>query len=920
MKKILLSLFTIAFFFSLFFSKNYLIDNKNNSCGRMACHESACPNFGKTSEGTEENSFARKEYEWIKYRNPSTMSIPPGIRQKENEYVNSIRRFYKSTNIKNGYQWEFRGPQQLGGRTRALAIDYDNENIIMAGGVSGGMWKTTNGGQAWYKTTLPNQIHNVSCVVQNKAVGKRNIWYYGTGEGVAGTIPSPISSAVNLPYLGVWNQFLGDGIFKSIDNGETWTVLPSTLSNSVSVINDFDFVIELETFGTDGIMAAASNGIFRSSNGGNTWTKVLSYGTDYNSSNIEIASDGTFYASIGGIGPHNGVYKSSDGISWQKISDNNFPTSVFNTVIACAPSNPNILYSFSALQEEPKVKIFKYDGISWTDISNNYFGGMGGTYGGAMLVLKVKPDDANTIFLGTIGFHRSKDGGNTYENIADSYTCYADQQSIVFSRSNPNILIVGNDGGLYKTLNNIATPQISPGGYPSLEWIPITNNLRSTQFYTVAIDHATQGSNTIIGGMQDRGNYITQTNNFNTPWQRIVQADGGFCAISNGGEYAYSSISSTHRLVRWATSGTDQFTDITPQNTESSSWMSPLILDAHDSKIMYIAASDLTWKRGMWRNSDLTQIPQGFQSTSVNWEKMANIQLPANQIISAFGMSSALPRVLYYATNSNSQGEKNHFYKIVNPHVGQPSSQELTSPLNLDQIPTYLHCICVDPYDMNKITACLTNYGIISIYHSLDGGISWTPVAGNLEERPDGSGNGPSVRWISVLYVQGQPIYFAATSTGLFSTTRLNGMNTVWTQEGADVIGNVPVDMVDVRQSDGWVVAATCGNGVYSTYVTEISVDVENNSKIPNGFSLEQNYPNPFNPSTSIEYSISKAEHVTLKVYDLLGREIATLVDEKQPTGKYQAFFETKNYSSGIYFYKIQAGDFNEVKKMILVK
>jgi hypothetical protein len=92
---------------------------------------------------------------------------------------------------------------------------------------------------------------------------------------------------------------------------------------------------------------------------------------------------------------------------------------------------------------------------------------------------------------------------------------------------------------------------------------------------------------------------------------------------------------------------------------------------------------------------------------------------------------------------------------------------------------------------------------------------------------------------------------------------------------------------------------------------------------------LQQNYPNPFNPSTSIQYAIGSTQFVTLQVYDLLGREVATLVNEEKPAGSYNAQFTMNNLpagrqgvqlSSGIYFYKLQAGDFVETKKMILLK
>ncbi|MBZ0181628.1 MAG: T9SS type A sorting domain-containing protein [Melioribacteraceae bacterium] len=85
-------------------------------------------------------------------------------------------------------------------------------------------------------------------------------------------------------------------------------------------------------------------------------------------------------------------------------------------------------------------------------------------------------------------------------------------------------------------------------------------------------------------------------------------------------------------------------------------------------------------------------------------------------------------------------------------------------------------------------------------------------------------------------------------------------------------------------------------------------------------FSLTQNYPNPFNPSTSIEYSVPSNEFVTLKVYDVLGSTVSTLVNETKEAGKYNVTFDASNLTSGIYFYSINAGGFTQVKKMMLVK
>ncbi|HSW54311.1 MAG TPA: T9SS type A sorting domain-containing protein [Ignavibacteriaceae bacterium] len=87
-----------------------------------------------------------------------------------------------------------------------------------------------------------------------------------------------------------------------------------------------------------------------------------------------------------------------------------------------------------------------------------------------------------------------------------------------------------------------------------------------------------------------------------------------------------------------------------------------------------------------------------------------------------------------------------------------------------------------------------------------------------------------------------------------------------------------------------------------------------------NKFSLSQNYPNPFNPTTSLQYAIGSRQFVTLKVYDLLGREVATLVNEEKSAGEYEVEFNAATLPSGIYFYQLKAGQYSETKKMILLK
>jgi pectate lyase len=111
-------------------------------------------------------------------------------------------------------------------------------------------------------------------------------------------------------------------------------------------------------------------------------------------------------------------------------------------------------------------------------------------------------------------------------------------------------------------------------------------------------------------------------------------------------------------------------------------------------------------------------------------------------------------------------------------------------------------------------------------------------------------------------------------------------------------------------------------DNIPSIVTNSVRTDVEDNAtmQLPEIFTLEQNYPNPFNPVTKIEYTIPTANHVTLKIINLLGQVVATLVDEKQEAKRYTKEFDASRFSSGVYFYQINAGGFSQTKKMLLLK
>ena len=122
-----------------------------------------------------------------------------------------------------------------------------------------------------------------------------------------------------------------------------------------------------------------------------------------------------------------------------------------------------------------------------------------------------------------------------------------------------------------------------------------------------------------------------------------------------------------------------------------------------------------------------------------------------------------------------------------------------------------------------------------------------------------------------------------------------------------------------VNNSTGWAVGEA-GTIFKTTTGGGATLVEQNESTKPQKFALLQNYPNPFNPTTAISYQLSAFSHVNLKVFDMLGRKVATLVKEVKPAGTYNLQWDASNFPSGIYFYQLTAGGFTQIKKMVLVK
>jgi photosystem II stability/assembly factor-like uncharacterized protein len=203
-------------------------------------------------------------------------------------------------------------------------------------------------------------------------------------------------------------------------------------------------------------------------------------------------------------------------------------------------------------------------------------------------------------------------------------------------------------------------------------------------------------------------------------------------------------------------------------------------------------------------------------------------------------------------------------------------------------------------------TVLLGNYSY-GTFRSTDLGMNWGKMSSDLYSINE--------------FVLIQQSYFAAGYYGIFQSTN---EGSTWSRVGAGLIDSSGIAMTSLGHSDGSLTLflATQWDGVWKRAGGELITGVDQSivTGLPQEFRLDQNYPNPFNPQTEIEYRVPGLGLVTLKVYDLLGREVATLVNEQRQPGSYSVRFDGSRLASGIYMYRLTAGTFLDTKKMLLVK
>lgn len=773
--------------------------------------------------------------------------------------------------------WIERGPYDVGGRTRALLFDPNDSTgkRVFAGGVSGGLWVNndiTNPDSEW--TPIGDFLENtsISCLVSDP--NNPQIFYAGTGESSTGDV---IGS-------GIWKSTDAGQTWTQLLIPTTSYSFQGQVRNGVYYVNDIkvrnnngqsEIYVGVSGAYADGVFnGVLDSGLYKSTDEGNTFTRleglfVQNFGPNpihYPVQEIEIAADNSIWIStrsLPGLGIPTGgkILKSTDGGTTFEIKYDAQSENGSRVQIATSKTDPNKVYGLLQIvnenEEDEQVRIVKTvdGGETWISTSSstditlpndadqgipaNDFTRRQAFYD---LVIKVSPDNDDEVYTGGIDLFKSTDGAATWTQISKWSNnndlallsipeVHADQHAIVFNPQNPNQLVFGNDGGIYfaPDRTNIA----SDNG------IGVRNaRYNVTQFYDAKLDPvSTEADEFILAGAQDNGTQaFVQTPTQGTLFDTFTytSGDGGRVGFDKEGNYAVNSY--VYNSFYYYYFPTNQFKNLVSQTFRGyGNFINEMALD----NVQDVFFSNLS-------NMFVLRV-KGLANNTLE-EDYFNIVTPAQgegisaMIVSPYTTTSS---TLFVGTTIGT------FYKITMADTNQVV-ETITTPVvgNISSISF--------GESEDHIILTVSNYGqnINKIFYTTDGGVTWDSKHGDLPDMP--------VR-ASFMNPEDSNEVVLGTELGIWQTTNFLSANPTWTKSPGD-IGTVKVMSLDYRPSTRTLLAATYGRGVYTTKSSNLSTNDVSVKR-----DLFQVYPNPSRGTFKLNLA-SKYKEVDVKIYDASGK------------------------------------------------
>jgi hypothetical protein len=656
---------------------------------------------------------------------------------------------------------------------------------------------------------------------------------------------------------------------------------------------------------------ATNGGIFSKLNSSANWTAVNSGLTTIDIRALAVSGANLFAGGYEVAGSPGGVFFSTDkGANWTVRN-----TGLTNrSIISLGVNGTNVFAGTNGAG----VYFSSNNGLNWTQVNNGL--------SGLSLTINTFYSSGTTLYAGTQeGFAITTNNGTTWNLITNGLTTVSSKRVGTITIKGSNIF-VGTGDGVFVSTNNGTSFSSAQGNLPLFSINSIAND----------------GSNLITsvqsGGVYKSSNDGVNWTAFNTGLTNLnansltvipnyiyvsTQGDGVFYSFNNSNWV--NSISGLYNTTprTFMINGANIFTGtflkgIAFTSNSGANWIysnsglsSTIINDLYNDGTNFYAATSFGVFKSVNNGNTWTNIGSTFGSTSYiqSFLKIgstlyagslgAGIFTSTNEGANWTAFNSGLSNLQIWdlltdGTNIYAAAELGGVFKV--PVSGSTWSQSING--------------ITGSTDMRSLyvsgNTLFTGYA--GIYKSTDGAATWTSITN------DGL-SGKTVRGL-YSYDNGN-IIFAGTAYNGFYVSSNGGANFISANLGLPAISEV--NAITVFNND--VYLGLTGFGVWKRPVSEIiSAIINISSETPTGYTLGQNYPNPFNPETNIKFSVQKAGNVTLKVYDITGKVVSTLVNGYLRPGIFEVQFNANSFSSGIYVYKLTVNDYTSIKKMTLVK
>ncbi len=730
-----------------------------------------------------------------------------GQRRKKKE-TQEVQDPLKDVSL-SSFKFRSVGPALTSGRIADIAVNPENHSEYYIAAAAGGVWKTSNSGTTFQPIFDNYGSYSIGALALDP--NNSNVLWVGSGEN---------NNQRSVSY--------GDGVYKSIDGGASFTHLGLKDSEHIGMIKVDPRNSDVVYVAATGPLwsAGGDRGLYKTTDGGKNWEKVLevSEHTGINEIHLDPRNPDVLYATahqrrrrqwtyLGG-GPESGIYKSTDaGATWEKINKGLPGGDKGRIGMAISPANPEVIYAIVEAQSG-KGGFYRSTnrGASWQKMSSH------STSGNYYQEIVADPVDVDRVYSLNTFTMVTTDGGKTFKNLGEK-SKHWDNHAMWINPDNNLHILQGCDGGVYESFDQ------------GKNWKFFTN-LPVTQFYKVSVDNAEPFYN-IMGGTQD--NYSLHGPSETTSAHGIVSSDwivtlggDGFESVADPtDENIIYSQYQNGGLVRFdKKSGEMVMIQPKPRKGEKAynfNWDSPLMISPHDHKTLYYAANKLfrsTDRGDSWEviSDELDQdIDRNLLPVMGKIWPMDAVAKNGSTSRYGAGVSLDESRVqegLIYAGSDDGQisvtEDGGQTWFKINQFPGVPAN-------------TYVYDLVASKHDANVVYAAFNNHksGDFTpyIYKSSDKGRSWTNISANL---PEGA-----VYAIEQDHVNGN-ILFVGTEYGVHVSLN-EGQTWSALKSGLPTI-NVRDMMIQEREND--LVLGTFGRGFYVlddySGLREISADLKN--------------------------------------------------------------------------------------------